>query len=79
MRTWIDGKAATIDFIFHNEVGRIVGEVGRVGFNSYHYATVYDTESNNSKGLGHYISSEWAKHAVENFWEIQDRTLLENE
>jgi hypothetical protein len=78
MRTWITGRTSSVDYIYHNENGRIIGEVGHVGL-SYDkvYATVYDTESNNSKSLGHYINGDWAKKAVETFWEIQDRTLIE--
>ena len=64
--------------LYYDEHGRIIGEVNRAGhqINTKHTTTVYpDTEK--ALGLGMYINSDSAKKAVERYWNIQDRTLLE--
>jgi len=77
IRSWKDGETVA-HFLYYDEHGRIIGEVNRAGhqINTKHTTTVYpDTEK--ALGLGMYINSESAKKAVERYWNIQDRTLLE--
>lgn len=75
-RNWKDGETVA-NFLYYNEYGRIIGEVGRVGnvVNTKHYASVYPSTTENGN-LGTYISTDYAKKAVEHFWNIQDRTML---
>jgi hypothetical protein len=78
MREWKHGHGIE-EYIYHNEDGRIIGETGRVGMNGYkYYATVYSITTNEMKSLGHYISGDHSKKAIEKFWDIQDRILIEN-
>jgi hypothetical protein len=79
-RNWKDGETVA-NFLYYNEHGRIIGEVGRVGnvVNTKHYASVYSNTTNESNSLGTYISTDYAKKAVEHFWNIQDRTMITNE
>jgi len=34
--------------------------------------------ANQENYLGRFVSLEFAKKAIENYWDIQERTLLEN-
>lgn len=79
IRQWKDGETVA-HFIYFDEYGRIVGEVNRAGhqMNTKHTTAVYPNTSD-SISLGMYISSDTAKAAVEKFWLLQERTLIENE
>jgi hypothetical protein len=79
IRLWKDGETVA-HFIYYDDTGRIIGEVNRAGhqMNTKHTTTVYPN-AKDSFGLGMYISSDTAKAAVEKFWLIQDRTLIEHE
>ena len=60
-----------------DENGKIIGSVYKIG-NSIGIwgGKVY---SDNEEGtLGQYIDSDWARKAVENYWDVMSRTLLEN-
>jgi hypothetical protein len=62
--------------VFYDDVdGKIIGVVYRVGTqNTIWGAKVYtDMEG----VLGQYIDSDYAKKAVELFWDVQSRTVLE--
>jgi rRNA processing protein Krr1/Pno1 len=76
---WKDGETVA-NYLYYNETGRIVGEVGRAGHqvNTKHFASIYKSD-NTIVNLGMYINTESAKAAVENWFLIQSRTLIEHE
>jgi hypothetical protein len=78
-RQWKDGETVA-HFLYYDETGRIVGEVNRAGhqINTKHTTTVYPNASQ-TLSLGMYINSDTAKAAVEKFWLIQERTLIEHD
>lgn len=77
IRSWKDGETAA-HFLYYDETGRIIGEVCRAGhqINTKHTATVYP-DTTRSLSLGMYINTDTAKAAVERYYLISDRTLLE--
>jgi hypothetical protein len=78
-RQWKDGETVA-HFLYYDETGRILAEVNRAGhqINTKHTTTVY-IDNERILSLGMYINSEYAKQAVERWWLIQDRTLLNYE
>lgn len=70
-------------YYYDTETGMIVGAVHRfalqdvwgaaVNTGSYAYSFKFDDE----KAIGQYIEQEYAKRAVEDFWNLQNRTLIE--
>ena len=79
IRSWKDGETAA-HFLYYDESGRIIGEVCRAGhqINTKHTTTVYPNPSQ-SLSLGMYINTDTAKAAVERYYLISDRTLIEHE
>ena len=78
MRTyrWTMGEGRDSNY-YSDETGRIVGEIGLIGTNrNKYYATVYPNAID-SISLGAYITHMHATQAVEKYWEIQNRTLIE--
>jgi rRNA processing protein Krr1/Pno1 len=77
-RSWKDGETVA-NFLYYDESGRIIGEVGLAGhqIKTKHTTTIYP---NNKEvfSLGMYIGTDHAKAAVEKWWHIQDRTLIEH-
>ena len=78
-RQWKDGETVA-HFLYYDETGRILAEVNRAGhqINTKHTTTVY-IDNERILSLGMYINSDYAKQAVERWWLIQDRTLLNYE
>lgn len=74
MRKWHEFEANNI--YYYNEMdGLVIGQIHNFGNSVLFTATV--KPENIDKILGFYISRDYAKKAIENFWLIQDRTLLE--
>ena len=78
-RQWKDGETVA-HFLYYDETGRILAEVNRAGhqINTKHTTTVY-IDNERILSLGMYINSDFAKQAVERWWNIQDRTLINYE
>jgi len=78
-RQWKDGETVA-HFLYYDDTGRILAEVNRAGhqINTKHTTTVY-IDNERVLSLGMYINSDYAKQAVERWWLIQDRTLLNYE
>jgi hypothetical protein len=75
MKQWQEKEFS--QWVYYDDVdGKIIGAVYKVG-NSVGIwgAKVYHDEGEGI--LGQYIDSTYAKSAVEKFWEIMSRTLLE--
>ena len=79
IRQWKDGETLA-HFLYYDESGRIIGEVNRAGhqINTKHTTTIYP-DSERILSLGMYINSDSAKAAVERWWLIQERTLINYE
>ncbi len=79
IRQWKDGETVA-HFLYYDETGRIIGEVNRAGhqINTKHTTTIYP-DSERIISLGMYINSDSAKAAVEKWWLIQERTLINYE
>jgi hypothetical protein len=79
IRSWKDGETVA-HFLYYDETGRILAEVNRAGhqINTKHTTTVY-IDNERILSLGIYINSDFAKQAVERWWNIQDRTLINYE
>lgn len=75
-RQWKDGETLA-HFLYYDETGRILAEVNRAGhqINTKHTTTIYP-DNERIVSLGMYINSDFAKQAVERWWMIQDRTLI---
>jgi hypothetical protein len=75
MRKWQEFEHNS-QFYYDESDGLVIGHVHKFGnMASIHTATVKC--DNVDKTLGQYITVSYAKKAVEQFWDIQDRTLLE--
>lgn len=78
-RQWKDGETVA-HFLYYDTTGRILAEVNRAGhqINTKHTTTIY-IDNERVLSLGMYINSDYAKQAVERWWNIQDRTLIQHE
>lgn len=77
--TKYEWKSVSDKYYFYNiSTGKIVGQAGKQALHEVFFSIVYFNEStiNEEKHLGQYISLEFAKRAVEAYWEIQNRTLI---
>ena len=60
-------------FVYYDDAdGKIIGSVYKVGNSQSIYGASVDNNV-----LGHYIDCDFARRAVEQYWNIQDKTLLE--
>ena len=75
MKKWMEKEFS--QWVYYDDVdGKIIGAVYKIGnSNSIWGAKVY-TELEGV--LGQYIDSDYSRKAVEHYWEVQSRTLLEN-
>jgi hypothetical protein len=73
---WRDAEHK-VSYYFTQNTGRIVGQVYNMAHTNIYGAKVYN-DHNEEKYLGQYISYDTAKKATEEYWNIQNRTLLEN-
>jgi hypothetical protein len=74
MKKWMEKE---FDHVYYDDDdGKIIGAVYKIGNqNSIWGARIYaDIEG----VLGQYIDSNYARRAVEQYWDIQSRTLLEH-
>ena len=75
MRKWQEYENNN-QYYYDDEDGMVIGQVHRFG-NSVNIYTATVKSSNGENLLGQFVTVDYAKKAVRNFWEIQDRTLLE--
>ena len=76
MKKWME-KEFSQHVYYDDADGKIIGAVYKIGNqNSIYGAKVYcEVEG----VLGQYIDSDYARKAVEIFWEIQNRTVIEHD
>jgi len=60
---------------YDDKDGKIIGAVYKIGNATGIWGAKVYTEIEGI--LGQYINSDYAKRAVEHYWEVQSRTLLE--
>ena len=74
MKRWTEKEFS--QWVYYDDTdGKIIGSVYKVGTqNTIWGAKVY---TNMEGVLGQYIDSDYAKKAVELFWDVQSRTVLE--
>ena len=68
-------------YYYNTDTGKIVGSVSKIMSNDIWIALVhtgvYTFTLDDERHLGQYISVDFAKDAVEHFWAVQNRTLIE--
>lgn len=76
MRNW--KECPHDNYLYYDtEDGRIIGQLHIIAHTKIWIAKVLTAVYNNEIFLGQYISLEHAQRALEQYWNIQDRTLLE--
>ena len=71
MKKWMEKEFS--QFVYYDVAdGKIIGSVYKVGNSQSIYGASVDNNF-----LGHYIDCDFARRAVEQYWNIQDKTLLE--
>lgn len=76
MKKWMEKEFS--QFVYYDDAdGKIIGAVYKIGNqNSIYGAKVYcEVEGI----LGQYIDSDYARKAVEIYWDIQSRTVIEHD
>lgn len=63
-------------YFFQEEDGKVVGQVHNIAHTKIWIAKII-LNHNEEKYLGQYIDCNFSKMAVENYWLIQSRTLIE--
>ena len=75
VKEWKDAEHGT-HYYFEQNSGLIVAQVYNLAHTKVWGAKIL-IEHNVEKYLGNYISCESAKKAIEKYWDVQDRTLIE--
>ena len=79
MKKWMEKEYS--NWVCYDDIdGLIIGASFKIGnTNSVWGAKVYQKVDSTfvEKHLGQYIDSDYARKSVENYWDIQDRTLLQ--
>jgi len=74
-------ERSSAHFYYDLDTGKVVGHVSKMVANDIYIALVYTGQYtftlDDERHLGQYIDLSSAKDAVEHFWAIQNRTLLE--
>jgi hypothetical protein len=78
MKQWTEKEFSNIVY-YDTDDGRIIGSVYRSGTQtSIWNAQVNSERSNEFVVLGQYVDMDYAKKAIETFWDMHSRTLVEN-
>lgn len=76
-----DWKSISDKYYYYNvQTGKVVGQAGKQALHEVFFSLVYTSDHsftvNDERHLGQYISLEHAKKAVELYWDVQSRTLI---
>ena len=75
MNKWTETERGSF-FYYREADGLVIGQAHRFGTQTIlHTARIY--KENDEKILGQYINSDSARRAIEKFWDIENRTLVE--
>lgn len=80
MKKWQEKEFAQWVY-YDDEDGLIIGSVYKIGNSTGIWGGKIYNSNNNvilEATLGQFIDSDYAKRAIEKYWEIQSRTLLED-
>lgn len=71
---WMENEFYTF-FYYHEDTGLIAGITHKLGTqNTIYIAKVI--KDNTEYSIGQYINQSFAKSAIERYWDIENRTLL---
>ena len=73
MKDWRDAEHK-VSYYYLKDTGRIIGQVYNLAHTNIYGAKI-NNEFNEEQYLGQYISCDFAKKAIEYYWNIQERTL----
>ena len=76
MKKWTEKEFSQWVY-YDDEDGKIIGSVYKIGNSTGIWGAKVYTEIETV--LGQYVDSDYSRRAVEDFWNIQSRTLLEND
>jgi hypothetical protein len=76
MKQWMEKEFSQWVY-FDNDDGMIIGAVYKIGTSTGIWGARVYFINNQESQLGQFIDSDFARKAVERYWEIQGRTLLE--
>ena len=76
MKKWDEKEF--FQWVYYDDVdGKIIGAVYKIGNSTGIWGAKVYTEIETV--LGQYVDSDYSRRAVESYWDIQSRTLLEND
>ena len=73
---WKENETAECHYYYREEDGRIVGQTNKISHTKIWLSKIM-LISNEEQYLGQYIDLHHSKKAIEQFWLIQERTLIE--
>ena len=76
MKQWAEKEFSQWVY-YDDEDGKIVGSVYKIGNQTGIWGGKIYLDNNFEKPLGQFINSDYARKAVQLYWEIDGRTLLE--
>ena len=74
-RLWMDADHDIYSF-YNQEDGLVVAQIHKIAHTKIWVAKIIQGHTD-ERYLGQYIGHDFARKAVENYWAIQERTLLE--
>jgi hypothetical protein len=75
MKQWIEKEYSWV--YYDDSDGRIIGVTYKIGTSTGIWGGRVYLINNDEYVLGQYIDSDYARKAVEEYWDIDSRTLLE--
>jgi hypothetical protein len=76
MKQWLEKEFSQWVY-YDDQDGKIIGAVYKIGNSTGIWGAKVYLINNSDSVLGQYIDSDFARWAVERYWEIDSRTLLE--
>jgi hypothetical protein len=73
---WKDNETVEVFYYFEKDTGKIVGQTNQIAHTKIWLSKIIG-ERNEEGYLGQYITLSHSKKAIEEYWSIQSRTLLE--
>lgn len=73
---WKDAESSECSYYFSEEDGRIHGQTNKIAHTKIWLSKVI-LDSNEERYLGQYINENYSRKAIEMYWLIQERTLIE--
>lgn len=76
MKQWMEKEFSQWVY-YDDQDGKLIGAVYKIGTSTGIWGARVYLINNNEMVMGQYIDSDYARKAVERYWEIDGRTLLE--